>query len=79
MCDNAPTQSGFFSKFLIALHHCIAQSIDQTESMANNLKMAGFSSNGRSVLLLDKSITTDFANERHSKAPEVVAILGFLD
>ncbi|MDD5320567.1 MAG: hypothetical protein PHD43_08165 [Methylococcales bacterium] len=55
---------------------CIAQSVDQTESIVNNLKDAGFSNNDISVLLPDKSSTKDFAHEKHTKAPEGAAIGG---
>jgi hypothetical protein len=55
---------------------CIAQNIDQTESIVNNLKDAGFSNNDISVLLPDKSSTKDFAYEKHTKAPEGAAIGG---
>jgi len=55
---------------------CIAQSIDQTESIVNDLKNAGFSNNDISVLLPDKSSTKDFAHEKHTKAPEGATIGG---
>ncbi len=55
---------------------CIAKSIDQTESIVNKLKDAGFASNDISVLLPDKSTTKDFAHEKHTKAPEGAAIGG---
>jgi len=55
---------------------CIAENIDQTESIVNDLKNAGFSSNDISVLLTDKSTTKDFAHEKHTKAPEGAAIGG---
>jgi hypothetical protein len=55
---------------------CIAQNIDQTESIVNNLKDAGFSNNDISVLLPDKTSTKDFAYEKHTKAPEGAAIGG---
>ncbi len=55
---------------------CIAQNIDQTETIVNNLKTAGFSMNDISVLFPDKSTTQDFAYEKHTKAPEGAAIGG---
>jgi len=55
---------------------CIAKSIDQTESIVNKLKDAGFASNDISVLLPDKSTTKDFAHEKHTKAPEGAAMGG---
>lgn len=55
---------------------CIAQSIDQTESIVSDLKDAGFSNNDISVLLPDKTSTKDFAHEKHTKAPEGTAIGG---
>lgn len=55
---------------------CIAQSIDQTENIINNLKNGGFSTSDISVLLPDKSSTQDFAHEKHTKAPEGAAIGG---
>ncbi|MGZ5007291.1 MAG: hypothetical protein ACXWE9_02775 [Methylobacter sp.] len=54
----------------------IAQSIDQAESIVNELKIAGFSNNDISVLFPDKSTTKDFAHEKHTKAPEGAAIGG---
>src|SRR5664280_3484630 len=55
---------------------CIAQNIDQTESIVNDLRTAGFSTNDISVLFPDKSTTKDFAHEKHTKAPEGAAIGG---
>jgi hypothetical protein len=55
---------------------CIAQNIVQTESIVNDLKAAGFSSNDISVLFTDKSTTKDFAHEKHTKAPEGASIGG---
>jgi hypothetical protein len=55
---------------------CIAQNIDQTESIVNDLKAAGFSRNDISVLFTDKSTTKDFAYEKHTKAPEGAAVGG---
>ncbi|MDO9049201.1 MAG: hypothetical protein Q7U66_15895 [Methylobacter sp.] len=54
----------------------IAQSIDQAETIVNELKAAGFSNNDVSVLFPDKSTTRDFAHEKHTKAPEGAAIGG---
>jgi len=55
---------------------CIAQNIDQAETIVSNLKAAGFSSNDISVLFTDKSTTKDFAHEKHTKAPEGASIGG---
>lgn len=55
---------------------CIAQNLEQTESIVNHLTNAGFSSNAISVLFPDKSTTQDFAHEKHTKAPEGAAIGG---
>ena len=55
---------------------CIAQNIDQTESIVNDLRTAGFSTNDISVLFPDKSTTKDFAHEKHTKAPEGAAVGG---
>ncbi|WP_445370815.1 hypothetical protein ACH518_16015 [Methylomonas sp. HW2-6] len=55
---------------------CIAQTIEQTESIVNQLKAAGFASNDISVLLPDKNTTKDFAHEKHTKAPEGAALGG---
>jgi hypothetical protein len=55
---------------------CIAQNVDQTESIVSDLKTAGFSNNDISVLFPDKTTTKDFAYEKHTKAPEGAAIGG---
>jgi len=55
---------------------CIAQNLEQTESIVNHLTTAGFSTNDISVLFPDKSTTQDFAHEKHTKAPEGAAIGG---
>ncbi|MDO9048585.1 MAG: hypothetical protein Q7U66_12735 [Methylobacter sp.] len=55
---------------------CIAQNLEQTEIIVNNLKTAGFSINDISVLFPDKTTTKDFAHEKHTKAPEGAAIGG---
>ena len=55
---------------------CIAQNLEQTESIVNSLHTAGFSTNDISVLFPDKSTTKDFAHEKHTKAPEGAAIGG---
>jgi hypothetical protein len=55
---------------------CIAQNIDQAETIVHNLNTAGFSTNDISVLFPDKSTTKDFAHEKHTKAPEGAAIGG---
>jgi uncharacterized membrane protein len=55
---------------------CISKSINQTEVIITNLKLAGFSNNDISVLFPDKTTTKDFAHEKHTKAPEGAAIGG---
>ncbi len=55
---------------------CIAKSIEQAETIVNNLQLAGFSYNDISVLFPDKSTSKDFAYEKHTKAPEGAAIGG---
>jgi len=55
---------------------CIAQNIDQTETIVTHLKTAGFSTDDISVLFPDKSTTHDFGHEKHTKAPEGAAIGG---
>ena len=55
---------------------CIAQTIEQTESIVKQLKAASFANNDISVLLPDKNTTKDFAHEKHTKAPEGTAIGG---
>jgi hypothetical protein len=55
---------------------CIAQNIDRTEGIVNELKREGFSNDDISVLFTDKSTTKDFAHEKHTKAPEGAAIGG---
>jgi hypothetical protein len=49
---------------------CLATSEEQTLTIVNLLREAGFSNNDISVLLPDKSGTRDFAHEQHTKAPE---------
>jgi len=55
---------------------CIAQNLEQTETIVSTLTSAGFSTDDISVLFPDKSTTKDFAHEKHTKAPEGVAIGG---
>ena len=55
---------------------CIAQNIDQTESIVKDVKEVGFTNNDISVLFPDKTTTKDFAHEKHTKAPEGAAIGG---
>lgn len=50
--------------------YCIAKTTEQTETIVDRLKAAGFSNNDISVLFPDKSTTKDFAHEKHTKAPE---------
>lgn len=55
---------------------CIAQNIEQAETIVGHLQAAGFPNNDISVLLPDKSGTKDFAHEKHTKMPEGAAIGG---
>ena len=55
---------------------CIAQNLDQTETIVKDLKEVGFTNNDISVLFPDKTTTKDFAHEKHTKAPEGAAIGG---
>ena len=55
---------------------CIAQNLEQTESIVKDLQEVGFTTNDISVLFPDKSTTKDFAHEKHTKAPEGAAIGG---
>ena len=56
--------------------YCIARDRVQAETIVDDLKSAGFSSNEISVLLADKSGTRDFAHEQNTKLPEGVATGG---
>ena len=51
----------------------IAKSESQAVMIADQLKMAGFTSNDVSVLFPDKQGSKDFAHEQHTKAPEGAA------
>jgi hypothetical protein len=51
----------------------IAKSEAQAITIADNLKIAGFTENDVSVLFPDKQGTKDFAHEQHTKAPEGAA------
>ncbi|MDD5461327.1 MAG: hypothetical protein PHG00_06805 [Methylococcales bacterium] len=55
---------------------CIAQNLEQAETIVNNLNTAGFSTNDISVLFPDKSTTQDFAHEKNTKAPEGATVGG---
>ncbi len=55
---------------------CIAQNLEQAESIVKNLKEVGFTTNDISVLFPDKTTTKDFAHEKHTKSPEGAAIGG---
>jgi hypothetical protein len=55
---------------------CIANSRSQAEKIVNRLKDEDFSNNDISVLFADKGTTHDFAHEKHTKAPEGVAVGG---
>jgi hypothetical protein len=48
----------------------MAASALQAERIVNELRNAGFASEDVSVLLPDKTMTRDFAHEKHTKAPE---------
>jgi hypothetical protein len=52
---------------------CIAESEEQAVRIVDQLKAAGFSNNGVSVLFPDRTGTRDFAHEQHTKAPEGTA------
>ena len=56
--------------------YCIARDRVQAETIVDDLKSAGFSSNEISVLLADKSGTRDFAHEQNTKLPEGAATGG---
>src|ERR1700689_1406223 len=51
----------------------IAKTESQAITIADQLKLAGFSENDVSVLFPDKQGTKDFAHEQHTKAPEGAA------
>ena len=46
---------------------CIVKTVAQAETIADELRIAGFSNNDISVLFPDKSTTRDFAHEQHTK------------
>lgn len=50
--------------------YCIANTLEQADTIVGQLRGAGFSSNDISALLPDKRGTKDFAHEHHTKAPE---------
>lgn len=54
----------------------IASTEAQAISIADDLKIAGFTPNQVSVLFPDKSGTRDFAHEQHTKAPEGATVGG---
>ena len=56
--------------------YCIAAGHTQAETIVNDLKSAGFSSEEISVLLPDKTGTRDFAHEQNTKLPEGAATGG---
>lgn len=56
--------------------YCVAQNVEQTEHIVDQLKKAGFSNNDISVLFPDKSTSKDFAHEKSTKAPEGATIGG---
>jgi hypothetical protein len=49
---------------------CIANSRSQADTIVDNLKNAGFSSNDIAALFADKESGHDFAHEKNTKAPE---------
>jgi hypothetical protein len=49
---------------------CLAKTEAQAARIVEDLRLAGFSNNDVSVLFPDKSGTSDFAHEHHTKAPE---------
>ena len=55
---------------------CIAQNLEQAESIVNNLHTAGFSTNDISVLFPDKSTTQDFAHEKTLKRRKGLQLVG---
>lgn len=52
---------------------CIVKTSPQAESIVDDLRASGFSSNDISVLFPDKAGTRDFAHEKNTKAPEGAA------
>ena len=50
--------------------YCIANTVEQAESIVLDLKGSGFSADAISALLPDKRGTKDFAHEHSTKAPE---------
>lgn len=49
---------------------CIATSRSQADQIVDSLKMANFSNTDISVMFSDKGASSDFAHEKHTKAPE---------
>jgi len=50
--------------------YAITTSQQQTEAIVSRLKAEGFANDRISVLFPDKSTTSDFAHEKHTKSPE---------
>src|ERR1043166_367205 len=50
--------------------YCIATTRPQAETIVDDLRTSGFTSNDISVLFPDKTGTRDFAHEQNTKAPE---------
>lgn len=50
--------------------YCTAKTVEQAETIVQELKQSGFTSNDISALLPDKRGTKDFAHEHNTKAPE---------
>lgn len=61
-----PNKDNYMAKAVF----CIANSETQAERMVAGLKRHGFRESDISVLFPDKTGTTDFAHEHHTKAPE---------
>jgi len=53
---------------------CIASSRTQADLIVDLLKISNFSNNDISVLFPDKGTSRDFAHEKHTKAPEGIAV-----
>lgn len=54
--------------------YCLANDEAQTHLIHDRLREAGISSDAISVLFPDKGTSRDFAHEKHTKAPEGVAV-----
>jgi len=54
--------------------YCLATSEAQANTIVDRLRSVGITSDAISVLFPDKGTTRDFAHEKHTKAPEGVAV-----